>query len=218
MFAHLQILDPRERLLVGTADVLLAGASAVARLWPRRREAAEPRRILLMRLERIGDLLMAGGAIEMARARAPGATIDLVVGSWNEEMARLLPRIDRVEVVDAPWLARGSGGASLRTLARARAVVARSRLRSRDQLRGGHPQPRADGALGRAGTGRLRHGRRRSASDPAGRVPSRRALVSQRGRARRGGTGRDVPGHRPAVHARTAAGGSRAGACAGRQS
>ena len=40
-----------------------------------------------------------------------------MVGSWNEEVARLLPRIDRVEVVDAPWLSRGSGGASLRTLA-----------------------------------------------------------------------------------------------------
>ncbi len=117
MFAHLQILDPRERLLVGTADVLLSAASAVSRLVPRRRPASPPRRILLLRLERIGDLIMAAGAIDLVRQRAPGATIDLVVGSWNEEVARCLPGIDRVEIVDAPWLARGSDGHSISALA-----------------------------------------------------------------------------------------------------
>jgi ADP-heptose:LPS heptosyltransferase len=64
-----------------------------------------------VRLERIGDLLMAAGAIDLVRQRAPGASIDLVVGSWNEEVARTLPGVDRVEVLDAPWLARG-GSAS----------------------------------------------------------------------------------------------------------
>src|SRR5262245_1158000 len=116
MFAHLQIVDPRERLLVGTADVLLAAASAVGRLVPRRRPASPPRRILLLRLERIGDLLMAAGAIDLVRQRAPGATIDLVVGSWNEEVARCLPGVDRVDIVDAPWLARGSGAPPISTL------------------------------------------------------------------------------------------------------
>ena len=38
--------------------------------------------------------------------------IDLVVGSWNAEIAQLLPGIDRVEVLDTPWLARGGARVS----------------------------------------------------------------------------------------------------------
>jgi len=132
VFRHLQIYDPRERVLVGLADAGLTVAAAVARLAPggRRRKAAArkaaragsggdgvgergeewPKRILLLRLERIGDLLMSAPAIAAVRQFAPGAEIDLVVGSWNASIARLIPGIDRVETLDASWLARGSGG------------------------------------------------------------------------------------------------------------
>ena len=81
--ADLQIYDPRERRIVAAADRVLAIGAGVARLWPRRAPASPPRRILLLRLERIGDLLMSAAAIESVRARAPEAAIDLVVGSWN---------------------------------------------------------------------------------------------------------------------------------------
>jgi ADP-heptose:LPS heptosyltransferase len=111
--ADLQIYDARERRLVAAADALLAVAAGAARLWPfHRRAAAPPRRILLLRLERIGDLLMSAAAIEAVRAQAPEAAIDLVVGSWNEAVAARLRGIDRVETLDAPWLARGARGAT----------------------------------------------------------------------------------------------------------
>jgi heptosyltransferase-2 len=123
VFRHLQIYDPRERVMVGLADAGLTVAAAVARLAPGRRKAAAraaqtaraegrpwPRRILLLRLERIGDLLMSAPAIAAVRQFAPDAEIDLVVGSWNAAIARLIPGIDRVETLDASWLARGSGG------------------------------------------------------------------------------------------------------------
>lgn len=109
MFRHLQIYDPRERVLVGLADAGLTVAAGVAHLVPARRAAGAPRRILLLRLERIGDLLMSAPAIAAVRRFAPDATIDLVVGSWNAPIARLIPGIDRVETLDAAWLARGSG-------------------------------------------------------------------------------------------------------------
>ena len=109
--ADLQIYDPRERRLVAAADALLAAGAAVGRLVPRRRASVPPRRILLLRLERIGDLLMSAGAIEAVRAEAPGATIDLVVGSWNRGVAERLRGVDRVETLDAPWLARGASAA-----------------------------------------------------------------------------------------------------------
>ena len=107
----LQIYDPRERRIVAVADRVLAIGAGVARLWPRRAPASPPRRILLLRLERIGDLLMSAAAIESVRARAPEAAIDLVVGSWNQSIAGRLRGIDRVETLDAPWLARGGAAA-----------------------------------------------------------------------------------------------------------
>lgn len=109
---ELQIYDPRERRLVALADRVLAAGAAVRRLLPPRAAAPSPRRILLLRLERIGDLLMSAAAIESVRAQAPDARIDLVVGSWNRAVAERLHGVDCVETLDAPWLARGAAAAS----------------------------------------------------------------------------------------------------------
>jgi ADP-heptose:LPS heptosyltransferase len=84
----------------------------------RRAPAADVRRVLLLRLERIGDLLMVIDAIRDARAAWPNADIDLIVGSWNEGLARLIPEVTRVEVLDVPWLARDAAGASWPALIR----------------------------------------------------------------------------------------------------
>ena len=110
----LNIYNRRERLLVRTADLLLSPL----RLRRRRRPADRPASILCFRLERIGDLLMTLPALSALRAAAPGAAIDLVVGSWNAEIARAIPGIRNVEILDAAWLARGGGGASVWSLLR----------------------------------------------------------------------------------------------------
>lgn len=117
MFDHLQIPDRRERWLVGCADAALAPFAAL-RGW-RRAPAPEvpPRRVLLLRLERIGDLLMTLDAIRAVRARAPAAEIRLVVGSWNAALARLVPAVDRVESIDAPWLSQEGTRSSVREVA-----------------------------------------------------------------------------------------------------
>src|SRR5262245_35696789 len=110
MFNHLQIYEPRERTLVGLADLALAPVGWMRRT---RRRSPEPvRRVLLMRLERIGDLLMILEAIRDARAAWPDAEIDLAVGSWNVPIARLIPQINGLEVADAPWLARADSRVS----------------------------------------------------------------------------------------------------------
>jgi ADP-heptose:LPS heptosyltransferase len=119
MFAHLQIYEPRERALVGAADAALRVIAPVARVF--RRRTADRRRILLMRIERIGDLVMAIDAIADVVAAAPEAEVDLVVGSWNEEIARCIPGVHRIETLDAAWLARngtGRGVSALLTRAR----------------------------------------------------------------------------------------------------
>jgi lipopolysaccharide heptosyltransferase II len=104
VFQHLQIYEPRERRLVGLADLAIAPLA-----WARRVPDDRPvRRVLLLRLERIGDLLMILDAIADARAAWPEAEIDLVVGEWNASLARLIGGVTRVEIASAPWLARGS--------------------------------------------------------------------------------------------------------------
>jgi len=113
----LQITDARERLLVRLADAGLRIASA----WrPRRTRPDGPAvtRILVLRLERIGDLMMSLPALHAIRTHAPGADIDLVVGSWNAPLARLIAGVTSVDTMDAPWLSRGRGGDTLSALAR----------------------------------------------------------------------------------------------------
>jgi lipopolysaccharide heptosyltransferase II len=125
MFDHLQIYDRRERAMVGFADVALRIASPMLRVG-RRAPPATPRRILLLRLERIGDLLMTLEAIEDVRQAAPAAEIDLIVGRWSEVLARKIPGILRVEALDATWLSRDDDALTFSAiLARTRSWSAR---------------------------------------------------------------------------------------------
>ena len=123
----LQIYDPRERALVAAGDAVLTAAAALARPFRRRSLPANIRRILLLRLERIGDLLMALPAIADVHAAAPQAEIDLVVGSWNAELANSIRGVTRVQTLDASWLARESGGATLPSMLKTAAVWRRRR-------------------------------------------------------------------------------------------
>lgn len=110
MFRHLQIPYRNERWLVGLADAGLRTVSAFG--WPRSRaQTGAPRRILLLRLEKVGDLVMVLEAIGMVRALAPDASIDLVVGSWNRDLAGLIPGV-HIETLDVPWIARKGQGLS----------------------------------------------------------------------------------------------------------
>ena len=117
--SRLHIYDRRERALVAGADRLLGFSAALARPFRRRRAPTSARRILLLRLERIGDLLMALPAMADVRAAAPSARIDLVVGSWNADLARAIEPVNGVQMLDARWLAREGEGLGVRTLIRA---------------------------------------------------------------------------------------------------
>ena len=115
----LQIHSRRERALVTAADRVLALGAAMARPFRRRRAPVAPRRILLLRLERIGDLLMVLPAIADVHTLAPDAEIHLVVGSWNADLAGAIDPIKRVQTLDAAWLARRDSGLGLVSLLRA---------------------------------------------------------------------------------------------------
>ena len=150
MFSHLQIYEPRERALVWAADALLSVVVPLARAF-RRRAAAAPERILLLRIERIGDLLMALDAIADVAAAAPDAQVDLVVGSWNADIARAIPGIHAVETIDASWLAREGTGAGLASLL---ASARRWRRRQYDLAINFEPDIRTHLVLAAAGAAR----------------------------------------------------------------
>jgi hypothetical protein len=59
------------------------------------------RRILILKLDHMGDFLLSLGALERARATFPEAEITLVVGSWNLQAARELGLADIVLTFDA---------------------------------------------------------------------------------------------------------------------
>lgn len=59
------------------------------------------RRILALKLDHLGDFIMGIPALKRLRDNFPEAEITLVVGSWNESLARSLGVADRVEVFDA---------------------------------------------------------------------------------------------------------------------
>jgi lipopolysaccharide heptosyltransferase II len=150
VFDDLQIYDSRERLAVGLADAALGAVT-----WPfRARRAAgvrpDPQRVLVLRLERIGDLLMVADALAALRESLPAARIDLVVGSWNAPLAQAMVVADTVETLDAPWLARGAGAVSWpEMVARAR----RWRQRRYDLAINFEPDIRTNLLLGISGAG-----------------------------------------------------------------
>jgi ADP-heptose:LPS heptosyltransferase len=117
---RLNIYNRRERMLVAAADAALWPAGLVRHAL-RRPAEDPPRRILCLRLERIGDLIMTIPALTELRARARDAAIDLVVGSWNREIAATIHGIDRIESLDAAWLTReGEGRGTLALIREAR--------------------------------------------------------------------------------------------------
>jgi ADP-heptose:LPS heptosyltransferase len=118
----LQIPNARERWMVRLADLATAPLA-----WRRPRQASGAvARVLLLRLERIGDLVMTRDAIADAREAWPGAEIDVAVGTWNAPIAALLAGVTRVEILTVPWLARdGQADAWPSLVAKARAWRAR---------------------------------------------------------------------------------------------
>jgi ADP-heptose:LPS heptosyltransferase len=117
----LRVGDPLERALVGAVDL-------PARLGRKAAPPVDPaalRDLLVLRLDRIGDVLMSLPALADLRRALPDARLRLAVGRWSEEVARLAP-VDEVLVWSAPWAGRkGEGAESFLALAgKARALRA----------------------------------------------------------------------------------------------
>jgi ADP-heptose:LPS heptosyltransferase len=61
------------------------------------------RRVLVVRPDNIGDVIMCGPALRALRAAAPDAKLDLLASSAGAAVAPLLPELDGVLTVSASW-------------------------------------------------------------------------------------------------------------------
>ncbi len=64
----------------------------------------EPKRILLIRLEHVGDVLLTTPAFRALRKRFPKAKIDVLVRDFTAEIVKKNPHGNNVIVWNAPWL------------------------------------------------------------------------------------------------------------------
>ncbi len=62
--------------------------------------------ILIFRTEHIGDYIVSLPAIKSLRDSFPNAKIDIVVGPWNEGLAKVTPYIDKIIIFDNPFAKR----------------------------------------------------------------------------------------------------------------
>jgi hypothetical protein len=97
-----RVYDPGERLLLGALDLpgrVVAGAlrRAGMRPEPPPLEPAAVREVLVLRLDRIGDVIMSLPALADLRAALPHARIRLAVGRWSADLVRTAP-VDEVLV------------------------------------------------------------------------------------------------------------------------
>lgn len=66
---------------------------------------AEPDRILVVRLDHLGDILLTTGMPKALKEAYPSARVDLLVPSWGAPLFENNPFVDDVLTYDAPWFA-----------------------------------------------------------------------------------------------------------------
>lgn len=94
-----------------------------------------PRRVLVIRPDHLGDVLLTGPTLSRLRALWPDADVTLLVGPWCADVAERLPGVDRVRTLDFPYFDRRPRASLLapyrRLLAAARALRAGAAAASR---------------------------------------------------------------------------------------
>lgn len=100
-------VTPRKRAALMVADVLARGASLIPRMiWrPRRDEGKGIRKILVIEMWLIGDVVLVSPLLQALRARFPDARITLLAKPHAEELLRHSGLVDEVIAFDFPWTA-----------------------------------------------------------------------------------------------------------------
>lgn len=71
-------------------------------------EQRDPKVILIVQLDHLGDAIISTAMLPALRERYPAASIEVLAGSWNREVFQTLPEVDRVYVSRVNRFARGA--------------------------------------------------------------------------------------------------------------
>jgi ADP-heptose:LPS heptosyltransferase len=85
--------------------LLRLAAAGLATRAPR--SAAQPERVLLLRPDHIGDVLLTAPAVALLRESLPAAYLTYIVGPWSLEAARHGPPVDSLRTLRFPGFTRG---------------------------------------------------------------------------------------------------------------
>ncbi len=101
----------RWRVLFAIIDFLgerIFGIARVIRRFATAKNVAEPRVVLLVQLDHLGDAIISTAMLPALRRRYPNARIEVLASPWNREVFEAAPEVDRVLVCGANRFARGS--------------------------------------------------------------------------------------------------------------
>ncbi len=99
----------RWRILVGAIDAV---GGLAARAWRAVRPSAppvDPRRILILQLDHMGDAVLTSPLVSGLRGAYPDATIDVLASPSNREVFEANPDVDRVHLASRNWFERKPG-------------------------------------------------------------------------------------------------------------
>lgn len=96
----------RYRILFRLLDALCWPAFQLVRGMNARRPATEPRSILIVQLNHIGDAVLSTPMLRALRERFPKASIDVLASHSNREIFETCPHVRRVHVSKGNWLSR----------------------------------------------------------------------------------------------------------------
>ena len=105
----------RWRISVRALDLMGAAAMRVWRSIRPARVVTEPRRILLVQLDHLGDAVLTSPLLARLRAAYPNAVIDVLASASNQEVFEADPNVDRVHRAEKTWFERRRGRSAMFT-------------------------------------------------------------------------------------------------------
>ncbi len=100
--------------------------------------AVDPMRILVIRADRIGDMILATPVFEQLKRRYPAAWIPCLASSLSGQLIEENPFIDTVMTYDPPWFDRPKGGSSFKAYIQIWKLIRAQRFDMAIDLRGNY--------------------------------------------------------------------------------
>ena len=108
---HIKYIYKKRWMLINIFLVDLIGYSllTVIRLFKKPQNIPQSvKKILVFKLDHIGDVLMTTPALKALKSRYPDASLTVVVGSWSKDILKDNPDISEILVYDAYWFNRNT--------------------------------------------------------------------------------------------------------------